>query len=104
MIIKASRKQKNKIFYLGSVAAAMYPQITHNRFKNAFIEGVEYALKTHSFSRWSDVAKELPLVRKGFFDSILQKMRISLKKSDLEETQVESLMHTLGKKNRRYLG
>ena len=99
-----STRQEDKITYMENIARKMFPEISIKSFNEAFYFGVEAALKEHNYEQWSEVIKEQPLSRQTFFKSVLKGVKIGLQKTKLKTDQVELLIKTLGKKNRRYLG
>jgi pyruvate-formate lyase-activating enzyme len=104
MTITSSKKQEDKIVFLGNTARELFPEISIKSFEEAFEQGVKAALRTHGYKQWSDVVSEQPVARKTFFDSILKESRVYLKNSGLKADQIVVLLQKLNKKNRRYLG
>ncbi len=104
MIAIGSKKQEDKVAYLGNVAKQLFPEITKDSFEDAFRHGVDIALIEHGYKQWGDVISEQPLTRKHFFDSILSGSKAYLLRTGLNGEQVSVLLLKLSKKNRRYLG
>ncbi len=71
MTVTGSKKQEDKIENMGKLAKELFPEISIESFEEVFRQSTTAALKKHQYQQWDDVVKEQPLVRKLFFDSIL---------------------------------
>ena len=104
MTITGSKKQEDKVTFLGNVARSLFPEISVKSFEDAFEQGVKTALRNYGYNQWSDVVSEQPVARKAFFESILEESKLYLKNTGLNADQIDVLLLKLSKKNRRYLG
>ena len=101
--IVGSKKQEDKISELGAFANQLFPGIETMIFKGSFRYGIKSALEKKQYSRWEEVAEQHPMLRKKFFQSILDESIPHLKAIGLYEKDIDILFKKLKEKNEKYL-
>ena len=101
--IVGSKKQEGKITELGMFANQLFPDIETMIFKGAFRYGIRSALEKSRYAAWEEVAGQHPMLRKSFFQSILDESAPHLQNIGLDEKGIEILIRKLKEKNEKYL-
>ena len=101
--VVGSKKQEEKISELGALANQMFPDIEIMVFKGSFRRGIRSALGESRFQSWEEVAEQPSMIRKDFFQNVIDESLPHLIKIGLNREAADILISRLKKENEKYL-